>query len=80
MLRASRREDWKRVPQYSSSLIRDGSTGIFREVSAGPQPGARWVTLSPDQPPSPGISSAEIYGKGRDTPDRVGRECGWEGR
>lgn len=80
MLRASRREDWKRVPQYSSSLIRGGSTGIFREVSAGPQPGARWVTLSPDQPPSPGISSAEIYGKGRDTPDRVGRECGWEGR
>jgi small subunit ribosomal protein S10 len=35
MLRASRREDWKRVPAYSSLLIRSGSTGIFREVQEG---------------------------------------------
>ena len=41
MLRASRREDRKRVPQYSSSLIRGGRTGIFREVwcGAGQAPG-----------------------------------------
>lgn len=80
MLRASRREDRKRVPQYSSPLIRGGSTGIFREVSAGPQPGTRWVTFSPSKPPSSGISIAEIYEKDCDTPDRVGREWGGGGR
>ncbi|GAA2786011.1 hypothetical protein GCM10019017_33850 [Streptomyces showdoensis] len=42
MLRASRREDRKRVPQYSSPP-RGGRTGIFREVSAGLLPGTRWV-------------------------------------
>src|ERR671923_2912 len=39
MSRASRREDRKRVPPYSSGLIRPGSTGIFRGASvAGPVP------------------------------------------
>src|SRR5215203_2178632 len=35
MLRASRREDRKRVPAYSSPLIRGGNTGIFREAWEG---------------------------------------------
>lgn len=76
MLRASRREDRKRVPQYSSSLSapgRDGGrTGIFREASARGLPGARWVS-SPTYPLPEGLRHAEIYKKGHDTPDRVGR-------
>lgn len=44
MLRASRRGDRKRVPQYSSLLLRGGRTGIFREASAGCRPGTRWAS------------------------------------
>ncbi len=50
MLRASRREDRKRVSLYSSSLMRDGNTGIFREAWAGLQPGTRWK-FSPQSSP-----------------------------
>lgn len=80
MLRASRRGDRKRVPQYSSSLLRGGRTGIFREASAGCRPGTRWASRPrsavPEGPALPLQGSPE---KGhpcqreRDTPDRVGR-------
>jgi small subunit ribosomal protein S10 len=71
MLHVSRREDRKRVPEYSSPLVRGGSTGIFREVQEGLQPGTRWVRT-----PESFLSretSAVHCGKGYDTPDRVGR-------
>lgn len=80
MLRASRRGDRKRVPQYSSSLLRGGRTGIFREASAGCRPGTRWASRPrsavPEGPALPLQGSPEkghSCQRERDTPDRVGR-------
>ncbi|GAA2370421.1 hypothetical protein GCM10010417_36260 [Streptomyces carpaticus] len=73
MPRASRREDRKRVPLYSSRLLRCGNTGIFREAWAGIR-ARRLVEVIPTLRPG------ETFGgdprEERDTPDRVGRSRG----
>src|SRR5262245_33866130 len=72
MLRASRREDRKRVPgirrPFSGPEIRESSG----KLSGVPRPGARWVFF-PCLLLLEGSPRAEIYEKGCDTPDRVGR-------
>lgn len=77
MLCASRREDWKRVPEYSSPLVRGGSTGIFREVQEG-LPARRPVGPYPQSFLSRETSAVHC-GKGCDTPDRVGRKVEEDG-
>lgn len=82
MLCASRREDRKRVPGIRRPLSGVEVRESFGKRRRGFQPGTRWVS-------SPGsflavltvsrISPAENYGKGYDTPDRVGRTGGVTG-
>jgi hypothetical protein len=85
MLRASRREDRKRVPQYSSSQLPHGSAGADVRESSGKR--RRGAGQAPGGPSAPGsrfrqavCNPAGMFENkghpcqwGRDTPDRVGR-------
>lgn len=80
MLRASRRGDRKRVPQYSSSLLRGGRTGIFREASAGCRPGARWASRPRSAvPEGPALPGRKVPKRDIHVSESVTRPTAWVG-